>query len=1183
MTGQLNTSLITDSAVEEEIECLDSRVTAVESDVATNKTDIKTVTDSLSDYKSSQSDVVNTNCVKSSIVDSTTVKSSNINATCSTAVKATIETLCNTTLNGNVVNAQSVSAPTVAATNVNATCVNADSITADEIKSTGNVVGAVGTFTTVDTVNVIADSVKADTISGCVTGIVNTSNLTATNANIKCLNSTCVIGTNSNIQDASAFCAHICNADTGNLTSSHSNITEAYIDNLTVNCNLTLGDDVTIDASNLGDATADSLTTAALTVNGDETVSGKITVGAITSGGTVTGSEYCNGTKGVVIDKDSNITAADITADDITAKTINATDGTSNLDQVCITTTTTCNEFVTNLYPTNITIDKDVGDLHYSRQLDTDDTGNVLVDCKNVYPKDIVCTCCYIQSYCDKEGYLKTSDGHLNQYKRLGGICLDTYACRDCMCTAAKYANHIRLYTCVDDTYDEKTPGCDTVFCYTKGFDIVSVDNDSTSSAPDELSVNAFGKNSTDPLLTFTYCRDDSCKNLYVSTPTTFKDTTAFLCPVSLCCVPYCSDEQTYVLTLDNNKNIVCSKAQSSLLSSDEKCTKNGNITYRSCIIQCPGQQCGYLVCCSCDNNTYCFIKANCKTMCPTYNHECIWNSCSGCDTSSVCNCYDLSTLTDKCSVFCCCSTYCSDNYYECQRRMNAANHNLTDNYSYLCLYNEYCTCSPTCCSLFTSTSYFYNYLCPYGSNPSYFYRRSYSCCNGTCTFDDKTSWLLCIYDKNLYLKTCWDGDDILRVEDGKIYTKCGEFSSGSSTAQTENTSDDWITTVCVDSTPTPDSGNITLSTKHYCTICACSTAYKCVGYSIDINEAVNTCNTVYNVYCTASDCTLYTCKSYSIATDYAYCIGCKNNPLLSICANDTKCYKCGSNEFLVETANYYLEKYCPSFCVQNSNGCLKSKYYYSDTSVACFACTGLVIEDTILKSGVRIFVEEANTKYPSECIYKYDYRDQCSINIFTGAYYCECIYNIGCLYDLTFSNQYTTKNFTSFGETATMQSCCCSDYCFESVYQYNPIFCEFNIRQGCGCEYSNEYDSGAFEKCTCFTCGTCWDVCYSGVDDCYTACHTDGVSFTYKNRIDATGLKESFNGLCVKTNCCSKDISALPVTNAVVPLAGVVNSNGFAFFCKTDSAITFYDGNFDVVDAGTCTSICYISTVGSL
>ena len=34
MTGQLNTSLITDSAVEEEIECLDSRVTAVESDVA---------------------------------------------------------------------------------------------------------------------------------------------------------------------------------------------------------------------------------------------------------------------------------------------------------------------------------------------------------------------------------------------------------------------------------------------------------------------------------------------------------------------------------------------------------------------------------------------------------------------------------------------------------------------------------------------------------------------------------------------------------------------------------------------------------------------------------------------------------------------------------------------------------------------------------------------------------------------------------------------------------------------------------------------------------------------------------------------------------------------------------------------------------------------------------------------
>ena len=1176
MTGQLNTSLITDSAVEEEIECLDSRVTAVESDVATNKTDIKTVTDSLSDYKSSQSDVVNTNCVKSSIVDSTTVKSSNINATCSTAVKATIETLCNTTLNGNVVNAQSVSAPTVAATNVNATCVNADSITADEIKSTGNVVGAVGTFTTVDTVNVIADSVKADTISGCVTGIVNTSNLTATNANIKCLNSTCVIGTNSNIQDASAFCAHICNADTGNLTSSHSNITEAYIDNLTVNCNLTLGDSVTIDASNLGDATADSLTTAALTVNGDETVSGKITVGAITSGGTVTGSEYCNGTKGVVIDKDSNITAADITADDITAKTINATDGTSNLDQVCITTTTTCNEFVTNLYPTNITIDKDVGDLHYSRQLDTDNTGNVLVDCKNVYPKDIVCTCCYIQSYCDKEGYLKTSDGHLNQYKRLGGICLDTYACRDCMCTAAKYANHIRLYTCVDDTYDEKTPGCDTVFCYTKGFDIVSVDNDSTSSAPDELSVNAFGKNSTDPLLTFTYCRDDSCKNLYVSTPTTFEDKTAFLCPVSLCCVPLCSDEQTYVLTLDNNKNIVCSKAQSSLLSSDYKCVKNGNDTCRSCITQCPGTLCEYLVCCIYNNGSNYFETVNCKTLTDTYNRECIYTSYDYTDYKTTYCQYSYNSVTDKSNSFFCC-LYCNTGYIECTYSTVAQN--MIDNTSYICFCKE-CWCYTDRC---TFESYIYNSLYPSSQCASYIYRHSSSRCNGTCTFDDKTSWLLCIYDKNLYLQTCFGGDDILRVEDGKIYTKCGEFTSGSSTAQVENTSDDWITTVCVDNTPTVDDGDITLSTKHYCTICACSTAYKCVGYSIDINEAVNTCNIVYNVYCTASDCTLYTCKSYSITTDYAYYIDCKNKNLLYTYAKDTKCCKYDSKEYLVETAYYYLDKYCPSFCVQDCNGCIKSKYYYSDTSVACFACGGLVVEDTILESGVRIFVEEANTKYPSECIYKYDYCSQCAINIFTGAYYCECTYNSGCLYDLTFSNKYTTKNFTSLGETATMQSCCCSDYCFESVYQYNPIFCEFNIRQGCGCEYSNEYDSGAFEKCTCFTCGTCWDVCYSGVDDCYTACHTDGVSFTYKNRIDATGLKESFNGLCVKTNSCSKNISDLPVTNAMVPLAGVVNDNGFAFFCKTDSAITFYDGNFDVVDAGTCTSIRYISTVGSL
>lgn len=1179
MTGQLNTSLITDSEISEDIDCLDQRLTAVESDISVNKTAISSVNDSLSDYKSSQSDVVSANCVKSSIVDASTVKSNNINATCSTVTKATIETLCNTTLNGNIINAQSVSAPTVAATNVNTTCVNADAVKADEIKSTGDVVGAVGTFTTIDATNVIAGNVKADTISGCVTGTVNTSKLTATNANVKNLESTCVIGASSNIQDASAFCAHICNADTGNLTSRHSNITEAYIDNLTVCCNLTLEDGVTIDASNLGDATADSLTTAALTVNGDETVSGKITAGAISSGGTVTGSEYCNGAKGVVIDKDSNITAADITADDITAKTINATDGTSNLDQVCITTTTACNEFVTNLYPTNITIDKDVGDLHYSRQLDTDNIGNVLVDCKNVYPKDIVCTCCYTQSYCDKEGYLKTSDGYLNQYKRLGGICLDTYACRDCMCTAAKYTNHIRLYTCIDDTYDEKVPGCDAEFCYTRGFDISSSDNDSTASAPDILSVNAFGKDSTDSLLTFTYCRDDNCKNLYVTTPTTFEKDTTFLCPVSLCCVPYCSGEQSYVLTLDSNKNIVCGKVISSILSSDETCYKNGNITYKSCITQCPGTLCEYRVCCICDNSSCHFEAANCKTFTDTYNRECVWKcTCCSDDYKHFYYQSNYNDTVNKCSLFLHCLSCCNHRYLECI--YSADVQNMIDNTSYKCFYKENQQDTDRC----VFASYIYNTLYPSSQCPSYIYRQSYSCCNNVCTFNDKTSWMLCIYDKNLYLKTCFGGDDILRVEDGKIYTKCGEFSSGSSTAQTECTGDDYITTICVDNTPTVDGADITLSKKYYCSICTCpATTNSCVGYSVDINESVYNHNTVYTTFRSSTGgCSVLADKYYSIATKYTYYA---KEECLSTYAVDTKCYKCGIGgyETLVETAEYSLEKYNPTFCVWCSNGCLKRKYHYGDTSIVCFACSGLTIADSHLCYGVNIFVEDGNTKYPSGCIYKYDYCAQCSIDIFNGLYYCECTNNAVYFIDLTFNCLYTTKSFTSFGETAAMQSCCCSDYYFEGVYTYSPIFCKFNMRQGCGCEYSDEYDSGAYDKCTSFICGTCWDICYSGVDDCYTACHTDGVSFTYKNRIDATGLKESFNGLCVKTNCFFKNISDLPVTGAIVPLAGVVNNNGFAFFYKDWSSTTFYDGNFNVVDAGTCTSFCYVATVGTL
>ena len=45
--------------------------------------------------------------------------------------------------------------------------------------------------------------------------------------------------------------------------------------------------------------------------------------------------------------------------------------------------------------------------------------------------------------------------------------------------------------------------------------------------------------------------------------------------------------------------------------------------------------------------------------------------------------------------------------------------------------------------------------------------------------------------------------------------------------------------------------------------------------------------------------------------------------------------------------------------------------------------------------------------------------------------------------------------------------------------------------------------------------------------------------------------------------------------------LAGIVNGNGFAFFCKGADGIKFYDGAFAVIDAGSATDVTYLVTTG--
>ncbi len=94
---------------------------------------------------------------------------------------------------------------------------------------------------------------------------------------------------------------------------------------------------------------------------------------------------------------------------------------------------------------------------------------------------------------------------------------------------------------------------------------------------------------------------------------------------------------------------------------------------------------------------------------------------------------------------------------------------------------------------------------------------------------------------------------------------------------------------------------------------------------------------------------------------------------------------------------------------------------------------------------------------------------------------------------------------------------------------------------------------------------------------DCFTTCSCVSIN-------DSSIYKY----LCINNSCVSikekittNTIANLPITNTLVPLAGTVNGNGFAFFCKGSDGTKFYDGAFAVVDAGSATDITYLVTTG--
>lgn len=1189
MTGQLNNSLLSSNSagLQCEIDCLDTRVTQAENNISTNTTNIDKVSSNLDSWKESMADTVVSTNVKATEVNADSVDSTKADISCAEIDNATITSLNNTTLKGNVVTAQSVSAPNISGTTVVSTTVKATTVNADTVESAGNVVGSIGSFTTVDADNIIAGDVKADAISGSFTGNVTSTKAIITNANIDNL----TVGTEASIQSAVVENANISTVDaksitTDNITSTTSNQTTTTIDNLTVNKTLCLGENVSIGA-NFGDATADSLSTDKLVVNGDSTLNGEVVAGSVTVGdGKVVAGEYCIGTKGIVIDKDKNVTASNVTADSVTANTVNATDGTSNFDQLCVTTTTECNAFVNNLYPTNITTDKNVGCLHYSRQLDTDNTGDVLVDCKNVYPKEVKCSCYYLQSYCDREGYCQTDDEHLNQFKRLGGICLDTNACRDCTGSSAKYDNGICMYTCINDTYGELEPGCSPKTNYTKGFCIKTVSGDT-----DTLSISAFDNNVTYPIISADFCSGCYC-DLTVCNPTTFKCDVCFDGTISLKCVPYCSTATTCILALDSDKKLVSQEIRSSLIESDCCSIENDCYTYYNCIYQNPGNCCEYTVRCECrENNDYC-IATTCR------NQTC-------------------DSLTNVIRLACCCKSslgitaqddkICLQNYYRDEHeKLEHVCTYIDCNSNVDCEYLRYCSydnhyyntlCISTCCischycpsdSCCNTCVAHISTLCGSilpacdSTSPSYVYRQSYYLCEGKCYPSYDTSWCLCLDKQNVYLKNPIDNTDIFRVEDGKIYTKCGEFSSGGSAgASITYCSEDTVRTLCIDNTVATNDCNLTLSNSVYASLFANKKASSYYGYALTTEDLLcngaKVSNSKYTTCYTDSACEPYeACKIY---VENEVVLPRVDSRRISTYIVDNFYYSTSCSDCRISNGcvMYYKEKFCPSFKVSDCCGNTVSSYCFADNSIVCFDNAGLYLEKSTDDLATRIFLGEEGT---SDCIYRIYSSCTMLSDIFTGVSENRQTCEDYCILDLDFNNR-CTNNFIGLGESADIISYTSGDYSFEGCYNYTLLGKNVTIHEGCAKVCANEYDSGSYEKCVEIICGTTWDILYKGVDNCITATCGDGTSFTYCNRIDANGLKESFGGLCVITKCNSKDIECLPVTNAIVPLAGVVNNKGFAFFCKSTSGVSFYDYDFNSVDAGTDTSICYTVTTG--
>ena len=1129
MNGQLNSNIYNASNNGADIEELQKQIDSLNTSVGSISEKLDETTEALNEYKAENNNQISTAEIISTSATVDNLSSNTINGTTlcingtSNQKDINAEDICATgavhadrlygsliggSINGSTLEVESgevsgsLTAGTITAGNVNVTnSLEANTITSNSITNNGDAT-ITGCLKAKGLELTDGSSLKGNAIDVC---------------NVLAKSSICTMG-NATIDGNLTVKGNITGVVNGNITSTNANITNATVDNLTVNNTLTVADGITL-PNTLGDTTLTSVTTDKLTVNGDTELNGAVKAGSITIGdGSITAGEVCIGAKGIVIDKDKNGDFNNLSVNNMNANSIGvpgkiAADCIELLDSAV-----SKNVFAKNFYPENITIDKNVGDLHYSRQLDTDAVGSVLVDCKSVTPVEVT------HSLFPKNGYIETETSAvettyaknkaLKYSKRGNGLSVSSMVYRPDVCHSS-YKTAVKFITGCSD------PGI--TGCCGKGF---TVENNGANG----LSVSYFYDNCHCPFIDYNFC--DTNKN--TSTVISSCSLDVISKNINVKNISTCSvSDDNKVLKVDNCGNVYSGKITSSLIGNDCKCYNDCTLRF-SCIYQNPSNSFYYYI----NNETAGQYRRNCQEM--------------TCDN------------TKQCIIYC---WYCQDNPYDNQgrcyctfidtytnsteKRKWCCDWNRNTNEQFECIIDEFETrnlgCPITNCVMFKKCccngndpskntcvcywDYTYNGLggrydsCGdyRGPQPSYF-----------CRYTDghpELGWRFSICDSNLYIANPQDGyKDILRVEDGKIYTKCGEFKAGGGVFDnsTATICDNFATynlghSVCTCKRTVKISTSITCASENCCPITfsygydgqnpyiEATTGYDgsridllraSIRYSHSNGDVVANVPTLYCSHRQEGNCTAY--------------IEC--NTLNKVCSYDSCCHGHIERKGVVFDMPEWT-KWCELRGNPVEIGCYYSR---NGNEIKCLVYCVPVIGK------------------------KHSYLD-----------YEDCISDCAC-YDVPryiFNASYDFSNYKdcTWTENKLIETC---------TYTSKPVVLKYSKQQVDVCW-------------ECYYCPSCGNDQWQ--PKAYRCPQTDTCFYPVENgyRIDTTSSG------CYQSKVTTNQIANLPITNTLVPLAGKVNGKGFAFFCKGSDGTKFYDGAFATVDAGSATDITYLVTTG--